>query len=201
MLGQQKGDFFFLVEVFDDFENLLHDLRRQAHGRLVQQDHVGAGHQRTADGAHLLLAARGIGCLRCAAGFQARKIVVNLLKVGCDFSLVFAGVAAGQQVFLNGQVRKTVPPFHDLHHASLHQVGGGEVFNAFASQLNRALGNRTTLALQQIGDGAQGGGFTRAVAPQNSHNFAIGHLQGNTLEHQNHMVVDDLNAIDIEHNF
>ena len=92
-------------------------------------------------------------------------------------------------------------PLHHLNHAALNKVGGGEVFDALAAQLDGALGDRATLALQQIGDGAQGGGFTRAVASQDSHNFAIGHLQGNTLEHQNHMVVDDLNAIDIEHNF
>ena len=35
-----------------------HELGRQAHRRLVEQQHLGPGHQRPADGQHLLLAAR-----------------------------------------------------------------------------------------------------------------------------------------------
>ena len=67
-------------------------------------------------------------------------------------------------------------PLHHLNHAALNKVGGGEVFDALAAQLDGALGDRATLALQQIGDGAQCGGFPRAITSQNSHNFAIGYL-------------------------
>jgi hypothetical protein len=62
------------VEVLHDLEHLFHDLRRQAHRGLVQQHHARVGHQRAADGAHLLLAARGVGGLRwCAASSGAGK--------------------------------------------------------------------------------------------------------------------------------
>ena len=55
--GEQEADALFFVEIFDDLENLLDDLRREPHRRLVEQDHLRPRHQRAADGAHLLLAA------------------------------------------------------------------------------------------------------------------------------------------------
>jgi hypothetical protein len=42
--------------------------------RLVEQDHLRVGHQRAADGAHLLLAAGGVAGLRwCGAAFRRGK--------------------------------------------------------------------------------------------------------------------------------
>jgi hypothetical protein len=120
---------FLAVEVFDDVEHLFHDLRRQAHGGLVEQHHAGVAHQRAADGAHLLLAARGVGRLAGAPRLEAREVVVDLLQVGRDLALVGAGVAAGQQVFFDGQVGEAVAAFHHLHHAALDQLGGREVLD------------------------------------------------------------------------
>ncbi len=91
-----------------------------------------------------------------------------------------------------------MPPFHHLHHAALHQVGRREVFDALAAQLDRALGDLAALALEQVGDGAQRGGLARAVAAQDGDDAALGHLQRDTLEHQDHVVVDDLDAVDVE---
>jgi hypothetical protein len=62
-----------LVEVLHDLEHLLDDLRREAHRRLVEQHHLRVGHQRAADRAHLLLAARGVGRLRAAPRLQRGK--------------------------------------------------------------------------------------------------------------------------------
>ena len=177
MLGQQKGDFFLGVEVFHDLKHLFHNLRRQAHGRLIEQNHAGVGHQRAADCAHLLLTAGCVGRLAGAPGFQAREVGVDLVQVGSDFGLAFAGVAAGEQVFFDGQVGEAVAPFHHLHHAALHQVGGGQVFDALAAQLDAALGYRAALASQQIADGAQRGGFARTVAAQNGHDGPLRDLQ------------------------
>ena len=46
------------VDLGDDVEDLGDQHRRQAHRRLVEEEHLGLGHQRPADGEHLLLAAR-----------------------------------------------------------------------------------------------------------------------------------------------
>jgi hypothetical protein len=80
LLGQQEGDALALVQVLDDLEHLLDDLRRQAHAGLVEQHHLRVGHQRAADRAHLLLAARGVGGLRRAPRLQAREVGVDLLQ-------------------------------------------------------------------------------------------------------------------------
>src|SRR5436190_589456 len=60
LLGEQEGDTLLAVEVLHDLEDLLNDLRRQSHRRLVEQDHFRPRHQRPSDRAHLLLAAGGV---------------------------------------------------------------------------------------------------------------------------------------------
>ena len=171
---------------------------RQAHRRLVKQHHAGIGHQGATNGAHLLLAARGISRLAGAPRFETWEVGVNLFQIRLHLGLVFAGVAAGQQIFFDGQVGKAVAAFHHLHHAALHQVGRRQVLNALAAQLNAAFGDRTALAGQQIADRTQGRGFARAVAAQDGHDLALGHLERNALEHQNDVVVNYLDAVDIE---
>ena len=97
-------------------------------------------------------------------------------------------------------MRKAVAAFHDLHHAALHQVGWREVFNPLAMQFNAALGDFSAFAFEQIGNGAQRGGFASAIAAEQSHDAALGHLQGNAFQHEDHVVVNDLDAVDIQNN-
>ncbi|MCY1544617.1 hypothetical protein D9M68_805140 [compost metagenome] len=91
-----------------------------------------------------------------------------------------------------------MPPLHHLHHAPVHQVGRREVFDAVAAQLDAALGDLTALGLEQVGDGPQRGRLARAVASQHGSDLALGHVERNALQHQDHMVVDDLDAVDVE---
>ncbi len=59
LLGDQDRQTRLAVELLQRLENVLHDERRQSHGRLVQHQQAGARHQRPADRRHLLLATRG----------------------------------------------------------------------------------------------------------------------------------------------
>jgi hypothetical protein len=64
------------VDLDDDLEDLLDELRRQAHRRLVEEQQLRLGHQRAADGEHLLLAAgqrAAFWVLRSAAAGTARR--------------------------------------------------------------------------------------------------------------------------------
>lgn len=158
-------------------EHLIHDLRSQAHGGLVEQHHARVAHQRAADGAHLLLAARGVGRLACAPGLEAREVVVDLLQIGGNLALVGARVAAREQVLLDRQVGKAVAPFHDLYHATLDEFGRREVGDLLALQCDAALGDFTAFTLEQIGDGTQRGGLARAIAAQQGHDALVRHLQ------------------------
>ena len=91
-----------------------------------------------------------------------------------------------------------MPPLHHLHHAALHQVGGRQVLDALAAQLDRALGHSAAFAAQQVGHSAQRGRLAGAIAAQNGHDLALGHIQGHALEHQDDVVVNDLDAVDVE---
>jgi hypothetical protein len=160
---------------------------------------LGLGHQRPADGAHLLLAARGVGRLAAAARLQARKIRIDLFQRLVDRRLaVAARVGTGEQVFLDTQVAKAVPPLHHLNDAAFHQVGRRQRLDALVAQLDRALGDFTALAVQQIADRAQGRRLAGAVAAEQRHDAAFRNAEGNALEHQDHVVVDHLDAIDSE---
>ena len=62
---------------------LLHDDRRQALGRLVEQQQVGAGAQDAGDRQHLLLAARQLGALAAPPLLQVGKELVDLARRSC----------------------------------------------------------------------------------------------------------------------
>src|SRR5918996_591070 len=97
------------IEVLHDLEDLLDELRRQAHRRLVEQDGAGPAHQRTADRRHLLLAARGVAGLAGAPFPEAREVMVDLLQVVGDLAALAAvDEGAGQQVFLDGEMAEAV---------------------------------------------------------------------------------------------
>ncbi len=71
----------FGADAMHQFEHLRHDQRREAGGGLVHEQQFRLGHQRAADGAHLLLAAgQGSGEL-LAAVLQARKKRVDPLEL------------------------------------------------------------------------------------------------------------------------
>src|ERR1700686_1675892 len=117
----QEAHVLLLVQVEDDLEDLLDDLRGQPHRRLVEQDHRRLRHQRSSDGGHLLLAAGGIARKAGSAVLKARKIAIDLFQcIACGDTRGLAGERSGEQVFLNGQMRKAVPPLHDLAYTHLH---------------------------------------------------------------------------------
>jgi hypothetical protein len=65
-----------------------------------------------------------------------------------------------------------------------------------ALELDRPLGDIAALGAQQVGNGFQGRGFARPVRAQQCDDFALGHVERNPFQHQNHMVVNDLDVVD-----
>jgi hypothetical protein len=88
-----------------------------------------------------------------------------------------ARVGAGQQVFLDAQVTKAVPPFHHLNHAAFHQFCRGQRFDALVAQVDRAFGHFAPLAVQQIADRAQGRRLAGAVASKQGDDTALGNAE------------------------
>ena len=151
LFGQKKRNAFFLVEVLHDVENLLDDLRRQTHRRLVEQDHLRARHQRAADRAHLLLAARGVAGERAFPLAELRKIGIDQINVALDRRLAVAPrERAGQQIFLDREMTKAMPAFHHLDAATAHQFVWRKVMDFGAFEYNRAFADIAAFGVQQI---------------------------------------------------
>ena len=74
LLDEQDGDAALAVDAADDVEDLLHQLRRQAERRLVEQHQPRPRHQRAADRQHLLLAARQRAGALVGALLQHREV-------------------------------------------------------------------------------------------------------------------------------
>ena len=84
LLDQQDGDAEVAVDAGDDAEHLLHQQRRQAHGRLVHQDQLRPRHQRPPDRQHLLLAAGEIAG-KPGALLEAREIAQHHVQIARRF--------------------------------------------------------------------------------------------------------------------
>ena len=100
------------VDLGDDLADLADDARREAERRLVEQQQLRAGHQRPADGQHLLLAAGQQAAALGAALLEDREQLEDpLLGLGLG-GLVPAAHAAGPQVLLHASAgrRSAVPP-------------------------------------------------------------------------------------------
>ncbi len=81
LLDEENGQAIIGVERTDRREDLLHDQRRQAERRLVEQEQLGASHQRAGDGQHLLLAARQRAAALMLARLEQGKERVHVLQV------------------------------------------------------------------------------------------------------------------------
>ncbi len=151
LFGQQEGHAFVFVETLDDAENLFDQLGCQPHAGFIQQNGFRRGHQGAAKGGHLLFAARGIARLAFAALFEAREIVIDLFQVGQHGTFaVLAGVIAGQQVFLDREVLKTMAPLHHLNHPVADHLGRVTMLNLAPVIFDRALGYLATFGMQQV---------------------------------------------------
>src|SRR6266481_2885763 len=91
LLRKKKGNPLLRVEVADDLENLLHELRREPHRGFVEENHLRARHQRASDRAHLLLTAGDVAGGCTAALLEPREIGVDEVEVAPDGG---AGAAA-----------------------------------------------------------------------------------------------------------
>ena len=177
LLDQQNGGAALAVDAHHDLEDLLGQLGGQAQAGLVQQDQLGRGHQRAADGQHLLLAARQqAGVLRPALP-QDREVRVHLLHVARHAVAVAAGVGAHQQVVVHRQQREHFAPLGHVREPLLHdegRVAGGDVL---ALEVHAALAR-----VDDARDGLEDGGLACAVAAQHGGDLALFHLQADAAD-------------------
>ena len=199
LLGQQETHFLLFIEAAHDLEYFLDDLRRESHGRLVQKNHGRPRHQRAPDGRHLLFPAGGVTRLALAPFLEAREILIDHFQVLSNRRAAgAAGESAGQEVFFHGQMLEAMSAFHYLHHAELHQFPGRGLVDALAAKFDRSLGHVATLRSQQVRNCLERRRLARAIGTEQRNDRPFLHLQRNALEHQDHVVVDDLDVVDGE---
>ena len=191
LLHQQNGD-ARLVELPDDVEDLLHQNGRKPHGRLVQHQQPGAGHQPPAHSQHLLLTTgQGAGHLT-AALLQPGKLPVHPLQAGFNGG---AGLGIGPhlQVFLHRHLLEDAPPLGDVGHTQLHDLVGGEAGQVLSQKLHRA-----GAGAEQTAHRVQNGGLARAVGPDEGDHLALADLEGHALDGVDGAVID-VNIVYLQH--
>ena len=148
-----------LVQLADNGEYFLHELRGEAHGRLVENEYLCLAHQRTSHRKHLLFSpAQGAGQLRGALA-QAGKNIHDHPEVPRTRSLVAADPSAELQVFHHGETAENAAALGHMRQAKPQDLVGRETAKVAAFQQNRAF------AGLHAGERTQCGRLPRAVGP------------------------------------
>ena len=92
---------------------------------------------------------------------------------------------------------------HDARRAVAHfdpDAASVRAARRFVAEVAELAGTRAA-DVEQVGDGAQSRGLACAIAAQNRGDLPFGQGQRHALEHQDDMVVDHLDAVDVENRF
>ncbi len=140
--------------------DLLAHQRREPLGRLVQDQQVRVGHQRAADGEHLLLAARKlVAHVVRALGEPREKLEHSAWGPGIGPRRAVAGKR--DQILAHREVGKDLPPFGHQRNAGARDAIGRLALDALAAEADRS-----AFGARQAHDGAHGGGLAHAVTAQ-----------------------------------
>src|SRR6266508_2569772 len=112
LLHQKQGDARCAVEREQDVADLVHEIRLNAFGGLVQNQQRRLEHQRPPNRELLLLPAREIAAAAMAHLLQHRKQIVDLRWNRTR--AVFPDAEADAQVLFDGQVREDVAPLRHV---------------------------------------------------------------------------------------
>src|SRR5258708_2689594 len=189
LLDQQDGQ-ALLLKPCQDFDNLLHDHRRQSLRRLIEQQHGRIEHQRTRDRKHLLLAAGKLEAEIAFARTQYGKKIENALQRPKAFA---AWSREYGQVLPHRQARKDAALLrHEAEAKPRYRVGRqpGDV----ATPVADTAGPR----LQVSHDGEDCRGLARAIAAEQADDFALLHGQRDAVKDVAVAVIG-VDVLDFEH--
>ena len=166
--ASRKRHALLLVEALHDLEDLLDELRREAHRRLVEQDHLRAAP--SARGRSRSSAARRRRCSRTAsraaragAGSRCRPSRGRALRSARPIARVYAPVSR-----FSSTVRcwKQCRPSITWHTPRRTSSAGVSWSMRSPSNSIDALGHVAALGAQQVRDRLQRGGLARAVGAE-----------------------------------
>ena len=149
-----------------DAPDVAGDQRSQPFGGFVEDEHVGVGHERPADGEHLLLAARQLLAAVAQAFFEAREGLEHTL-VGPVALALGAGARCHLQVFHHAQVAENATALGHVGDAQLRHFKRGAAIHALALDVHRARARR-----HDAHEGFEQGAFAHAVAAHEANRLA-----------------------------
>ena len=185
------------VDLHDDVADLLHQHGGQAQAGLIEQQVAGGRHECAADGQHLLLPAGQVAGDELGPLLQVGEQAVDPVQTLVEALVVRVGAEA--EVLLDRQFGEDPSALEGLADSLAHDLGGGKVVNGLAVEGDLALGDLPILHVEDAADGAQRGGLAGAVGAEERHDLPVGDLQGDTTQHQDHIVVHDLDVLQCEH--
>ena len=161
-----------MPDFFDQLKNRLHDHRREARRRLIEQQQLRAAHQRAANCAHLLLAA-GHGAGQLMPPFlHAREQRVDHLQPLGEPGACRRRVRTHAQVFFHRQTRKQAPVLRHLRQTQVDDLVRRHAGQRLALQANFAGGH-----VDQFGNRAQQRRLAGAVRADHRNGFTCFYLE------------------------
>jgi hypothetical protein len=108
-------------------------------------------------------------------------------------------VAADPQVLLDGELGEDAPALHHLADARPDDARRVEAVDRLPLEADRALGDRAAVDVEEARDRAQHGRLAGAVRAEQRDDRALGDLDRDALEHEDDVLVHDLEVLDDEH--
>ncbi len=140
------------IQLADHREYFLHDQRRKAERRFVEQEQFRSRHQRAGQSEHLLLSARERAGQLLAAFLENRKHLVHRTKVVANLGRVIACVRTKLQILAHRESReKTCRPSGELRDSEPDNFVRRVANERFAGKMNfPAVGLRTPEMVRSV---------------------------------------------------
>ncbi len=91
---------------------------------------------------------------------------------------------------------EATPSLHHLNAAAPHHIVWRQGLHFDAVEQDRALGDLAALRMQQIGDRLQRRCLARTIGAEKRYNSTPRHIQRYTLQHEDNVIVDNLDIVD-----
>src|SRR5207247_336971 len=99
----------------------------------------------------------------------------------------------------DGERLEDLAPFHHLHDTEPADLLRIPAVDPSPHELDAAVGHLAVLGLEQPRDGLERRGLARPVGAQQRHDLALGDVERESLEDQDHVTVDDLDVVQSQH--
>ena len=185
VLLDQKDRRALLVDLRDDLEDLLDELRRETHRRLVKQQEARLRHQRPADREHLLLTTGHRAALLGPPFRETRKQRKHPVEVRGHGAAVFAAEGSHVEILHHGHAGEDPATFRRLRNTASHPDVRLHLRDVVALE-----GDRSAVRIEQPGNRLHRGGLARTVGTDERNDLALLHGEGHIVDRFDASIAD-----------